>query len=103
MPNLFAVFITALFLAQQPSIQNGRVEPRNATSLDREVATLGGGPDPVWVAWRAPMVDGDPNVCSTWGDGRVFVRGETLESRPLGSQAPQFPAATGPARLEAGT
>jgi HEAT repeat protein len=49
------------------------------------------------------MVDGDPNVCSTWGDGRVFVRGETLEARPLGSQPPQFPTAAGPARLESGT
>src|SRR5690348_8460572 len=81
--------------AQQPVIQNGRVETRQATAatnIDRELAAVGSGPDPVWVAWRQPMVDGDPRLCSTWSDGRVFARGETLEPRPMGAEPTPFPA-----------
>ena len=44
-------------------IQNGRVETRQATSPEREIASLA-GPDPVWVYWRAPMLDGERGPCS---------------------------------------
>ena len=78
--------------AQQPVIQNGRVETRQATAIDRELTAVGSGPDTVWVLWREPMVDGDPRLCSTWSDGRIFARGETLEPRQTGAEPTQFPA-----------
>ena len=88
--------------AQQPVIQNGRVDTRQATAIDRELTAVGSGPDPVWVAWRQPMVDGDPRLCSTWSDGRIFARGESLEPRPMGAEPTQFPSPTN-VRLEANT
>ena len=88
--------------AQQPTIQNGRVETRTVTSIGREVSAVGASASPVWVAWSVPMVAGDRSLCSTWSDGYTVVRGETLEPRN-DSRPPQFPAPTGPARLEAGT
>jgi hypothetical protein len=105
MTSALIVLVAAVggLTAQQPTVQNGRVETRTATAIDRELATLGGGPDPVWIAWQVPMIDGDRNLCSSWSDGRTYVRGATLEPRGLGAEMPQFAAATGPARLEGGT
>ena len=88
--------------AQQPNIQNGRVETRAATSIAPEIAAVGPTALPVWVAWSVPMVTGDRQLCSSWSDGYTFVRGETLE-RTDGSRTSQGPLPTGPARLEAGT
>src|SRR5262245_2659639 len=98
-----ALALAASVSAQQPTVQNGRVETRQATAVDRELSALGAGPDAVWVGWRAPMVDGDPNVCSTWSDSRYFSRGESLEPRPMGADQPAFPAPSGPVRLEGNT
>ena len=85
-------------------IQNGKVDTRPGSSLDREIGALGAGPDATWVAWRVPMVDGDRRSCSTWTtDGQLLYRGEVLEPGPAGSTRP--PAATPPSSvaLEAGT
>ncbi len=87
---------------QRPNIQNGRVETRAATAIEREIAAVGTSASPVWVAWSVPMVAGDRNVCSTWSDGNTFVRGETLE-RTDGSRPTQFAPPSGPVRLEGGT
>jgi hypothetical protein len=89
--------------AQQPVVQNGRVDVRPGTSIEREIAAVGAGTEPVWVAWRVPMVPGDWNLCSTWSDGRTFVRGDVLEGRAPHQDPIQFPAPAGPLRLEAGT
>jgi hypothetical protein len=87
---------------QRPSIQNGRVETRAATTIAREITAVGTSASPVWVAWSVPMVQGDRNLCSNWSDGYTFVRGETLE-RTDGSRPTTVAPAGGPVRLEGGT
>ena len=87
---------------QRPNIQNGRVETRAATAIEREIAAVGTSASPVWVAWSVPMVAGERNLCSTWIDDTTFVRGETLE-RSDGSRPTQFAPPSGPVRLEGGT
>ncbi|HUL74284.1 MAG TPA: HEAT repeat domain-containing protein [Vicinamibacterales bacterium] len=91
--------------AQQPLVQNGRVETRAATSIDRELSAVGSGADPVWVAWREPMIDGERNMCSTWFTDRTgYIRGDMLEpSQGPAMNAPQIAAPTGPVALEGGT
>ena len=101
---LAAALASTIVEAQQPSIQNGRVETRQASSIDREVQTIAkAATDPVWIGWRVPMIDGDRDLCSMYGDQNGYTRGFLAESRPLGSQRPQIAPATGPVQLEAGT
>ncbi len=89
---------------QQPLVQNGRVETKAATSIDREIAAVGTRPDPVWIAWREPMVDGDRNLCSTWFNDRTgYMRGEVLESVENGAPQPKIAPPPGPVALEGGT
>lgn len=85
----------------QPPFQNAKVEPRSATSIDRELSSLGAGPDPVWFGWRVPMIDGDHGNCDSWfSNNNQYFRGMVMENS--GNQPPaQQP--TGPARLEGGT
>ena len=99
--------------AQQPQIQNGKVEVRKDTAIDRALGSVPSpGPDqPAWVGWKVPMVDGDRDICSSYTDrsgtvrgmyidaGVVTVVGDTLVSQPR----PQIAAPTGPVPLEAGT
>ena len=85
-----------------PPIQNGKVETRQASSIDKELASVGGGPEPAWVAWRVPMVDGDRSLCSTWISDQIYARGVVLEPAP-GASRPQTTPPSGPVSLEAGT
>lgn len=95
--------------AQQPSIQNGKVETRKTAALDREIATLAAGAttEPVWVGWRVPVVDGERAGCSTWQSDDWYVRGMLLDNTPLGATMPggrpQIAAPTGAMPLEGGT
>ena len=91
----------------QMQIQNGRVETRAATSLDREVTAAGAASsDAVWIGWREPMIDGSRNMCSFYSD-RDYpngIRGDVLDSGINGQwHPPQIAPATGPAQLEGGT
>jgi hypothetical protein len=99
--------------AQMPQIQNGRVEVRTGAAIDREIAAVSApsSADPVWVAWRVPMVPGDRDMCSWYGDrlgtirgmlmdeGSVFVMGDGV----MPMTRPQITPPTGPVPLEAGT
>jgi HEAT repeat protein len=92
--------------AQQPQIQNGRVETRQASSISGEIATLGAGSaDPIWVAWREPVVDGRRAGCSWYSDDSFpnGIRGMVIESDNGPYKPPQITAPTGPVPLEAGT
>ena len=52
--------------APLPTIQNGKVETRQATSLDREItAAKAVSAEPVWVACRVPVADGQRGGCLT--------------------------------------
>lgn len=92
--------------AQQPQIQNGRVEKRQASSLSSEIATLGAAStDPVWVAWREPMADGRRGGCNWYSDDNYpnGIRGIIIESDSGPYKPPQITAPSGPVPLEGGT
>ena len=94
-----------------PQIQNGKVEVRKGTAIDREIASLAPARDePVWVAWRAPMTNGDRDMCSWYSDRLATVRGFIIDEGGLvvdgslvSNPRPQVTAPTGPIPLEAGT
>ena len=99
--------------AQQPQIQNAKVEVRKDTAIDRVIATVPSPPDqPVWVGWKAAMVDGDRDICNTFVDHSVVSRGYYFEDGMMTvsgdtlvnprQRTPIAPSA-GPASLEAGT
>jgi len=90
-------------VAQQPLVQNGRVETLAASSIDRELAAVGSAADPVWLGWREPMIDGDRNLCSTWYSDGSYIRGDVLEPAPFDPSRPQIAPPSGPVPLEGGT
>ena len=104
---VFVVAAAGMAAAQQPQIQNGRVETRQASSLSGEIATLGASSaDPVWIAWREPVTDGRRAGCSWYQDDSTMpngIRGMVIESDSGLYKPPQLTAPTGPAPLEAGT
>lgn len=93
--------------AQTPQIQNAQMKPQAVTSLTRDVAALAAqATTPRWVAWQVPMTDGERNMCCYYSDGfNDGVRGCRIEPQNADgpATAPQFPAPSGPVRLEAGT
>jgi len=101
------VLLSSFVAAQSPApqIQNGRVEQRPGTSIDREVSTPGrGAGEATWIGWRVPIADGQRGGCCTYGDDSVSVRGCVMEQPADASRAmPQIAPAAGPVSLEAGT
>jgi HEAT repeats len=92
--------------AQQPVIQNGRVETRQTSSIASAVEAVGANAQgPIWVGWRVPIAPGMHAGCcwyDTTGEPASVVRGCLVESSP-GGQVPQISQPTGPVPLEAGT
>ena len=95
--------------AQQPAppIQNGRVETRQTTAIDREITALTGmaSAEPLWAGWRVPIADGQRGGCCTYSDETSMVRGCFVANTELGTSrdgARPAPVAT-PATLDAGT
>jgi len=89
-----------------PQIQNGRVETRAGAAIDREIASASpkASTDPVWVAWRVPMVPGDRDLCSWYSDRLGTIRGMWMDDGTIvDSTRPKLTAPTGPIPLEAGT
>jgi hypothetical protein len=96
-----------------PLIQNGRMETRTGAAIDREIAAVSSvkSSDPVWVAWRVPMIDGDRDMCSWYGDRNGSVRGMFVEDVNVAvvaetggrAERPVITAPTGPIPLEGGT
>jgi hypothetical protein len=103
---------TVAIAAQQPQIQNGQVETRRATSLDRDIAAIAStATEPTWVGWREVAVSGSGNNCCWYQwDNEPGQRGCPVEpaatdknGNVIPSPRPEFPAPTGPVKLEAGT
>jgi HEAT repeat protein len=91
-------------LQTAPQIQNGRVETRQASSIDREVAAVSGSADPVWVAWRVPIADGQRGSCQTYVDDSYYIRGDFLEGRVSnGPATAQITPPAGPVQIEGGS
>jgi HEAT repeat protein len=101
--------------APAPQIQNGKVEHRAGTNIDREIAAASpaSAAEPSWVAWRAPMVEGDRDMCSWYSDRLGTVRGMFIDDGMVymsstgvanpSNDRPQITAPKGPIPLEAGT
>src|SRR6185503_6487222 len=101
--------------AQQaaPQIQNGKIETRRAAAIDREIAAASptNSSDPAWVAWRAPMVAGDRDMCSWYSDRFTTMRGMYMDEGSVfvttnGVSEPQrqpIAQPKGPIPLEGGT
>jgi hypothetical protein len=92
----------------QVAIQNGRVDIRRGTDPAREIAAVmpQGAAPPVWVLWRAPLVAGDRDLCSTWfSDRDGYARLMQLETRPPDGAQKRPVAAPAPdaVSLESGT
>ena len=96
-----------------PQIQNGKVERRPGANIDREIAAASptNATEPSWVAWRAPMVEGDRDMCSWYSDRLGTTRGMFLDdgmvyvsnSGVINPDRPQITPPKGPIPLEAGT
>ena len=101
--------------APAPQIQNGKVETRHGTSIDREIAAASpaSATEPSWVAWRAPMVAGDRDMCGWYSDRLGTTRGMYIDDGMVymssdgianpATNRPQIAAPKGPIPLEAGT
>lgn len=115
--KLTAVIFVAAGLAvsaQQPQIQNGTVEARKSVGLDRDITSIAAGAtEPVWVGWRETAVEGWANNCCWYSDDSYMSRGCTVEPAVPNTRGfagmsvpdprPQFPASSGPVKLEAGS
>ena len=108
----FVVVVALLgFAPQQPQIQNGQVETRRVTSLDRDIAAIAAtATEPTWVGWKEVAAAGLGNACCWYQwDNEPGQRGCPVEPAVKDAngntvpQRPQFAAPTGAARLEAGT
>ena len=104
----FGAVLPVLQQAPVP-IQNGKVETRQASSIDREVTAAAASSDPVWVGWRVPLVPGDRNLCesSVYSNdvSTYYIRGSVIEQamEPLSSARTTFPKPSTPVALEGGT
>jgi hypothetical protein len=85
--------------APAPQIQNGRLETRAVTSLERDLPPLG-GPEAVWAFWRVAMVDGERGPCNTY---MYSDRDPIISGTVIGNERPQITPPAGPIPLEAGT
>lgn len=96
-------FVGLLVLQVPAQITNGRVEPRSATTIEREVAAAAAGAEPSWVAWKVPGVEGRSHSCCWYQNNNEGWYGCGLEPRESGAAMirPQPPAA--PVPLEGGT
>ena len=95
-----------------PQVQNGRVLVRTGGDIAREIAgaSAPGSVEPVWLAWRVPLIDGDRDLCGWYSDRLGTVRAlfvdDTVVAAPeAGTERarPRIAPQTGPIPLEAGT
>jgi hypothetical protein len=93
--------LSAAAVAQQ-QVQNGKVERRQATSIERELAAVPGA-EPAWIAWRVPLIEGRRDLCSWYSDDWYSVRGFLADHSQSPTGRPQITPPTGPVPLEAGT
>src|SRR4051812_26487039 len=94
--TIFGVLLLSFGVAAQtpaPLIHNGRVETRQASAIDREIAALTPlAATPLWMGWRVPIADGQRGGCCTYGDDMATVRGCFVENNELNSLRGAAPA-----------
>ena len=66
-----SIFVAVGVGYAQPSITNGRVQPRAATTtVEREIQTLASQlTEPAWIGYAVPARSGDHHMCCWSGDG----------------------------------
>ena len=83
-----------------PTVQNGRLESRAATSIDSVIAAVGGGSEPVWVGWAIPLAEHRGALCTQWSPDLAGVSIARIEPETPAAAAVPSPL---PVRLEGGT
>src|SRR6266498_3899884 len=80
---LMLIAATGLSFAQQPNIQNAKLETRSAGGgLQAQVDTIARSGVASWIAWSVPSVKGENNMCcmTSYNDGNYSTCGCALES-----------------------
>lgn len=98
---LLAVAMTGA--QRPPTVQNARVETRQDSSIERAITQASAAAEPTWIGWRATMVPGERNLCSTWSNAESVSRGTMLEDGPRDVALPVFTPPSGALQIEAGT
>jgi len=66
-PVLLSLAAAAILSAQQPRVENAKLETRALNgSLASQIKSLGAGP--FWTAWSEPIIPGQHNDMCRWGD-----------------------------------
>jgi hypothetical protein len=90
--------VTPRAQGQMPSVSNGRLEPRQTTSIDSAIAAGGAAGEPVWVGWAVPLAEHRGALCTQWAPDFSGVPLARIEPDTPAAPAPSPP----PVRLEGG-
>lgn len=92
--------ISAVAFAQQPNIQNAKLETRSAAGgLQAQVDSVARGGSAVWIAWSVPSIKPDADMCCyNMHNDTVYNCGCTLESGNVANISTNTQAA--PVKLE---
>jgi hypothetical protein len=74
---------TTLALAQQPNIQNAKLQTRSASGgLQAQVDAVARSGSASWIAWQLPSIKGENNMCcyNNYNDGNYSSCGCALET-----------------------
>jgi hypothetical protein len=83
---------------RMPPVSNGRLEPRQATSVDSAVAAVSAASEPVWVGWAVPLAEHHGPLCTQWAPDVSGIPPARIEPDTPAAPTPSSP----PVRLEAG-
>lgn len=81
---ILTMVATGFAFAQQPNIQNAKLETRSASGgLQAQVDAIARGGSASWIAWSVPAIAGEHNMCcyTNWNDGNYSNCGCALETR----------------------
>ena len=96
---ILTILASAAMVAQQPNIQNAKLETRSAAGgLQAQVDSIARGGSAAWMAWQMPSVRTDNNMCCyNMNDNVVTACGCTLETHGTANVQGSF---NGPVKLE---
>lgn len=100
---ILSIASLALLSVQQPQITNGTVVPAASNSIEREIASAAARPEPSWVAWKVPAVNGRSRSCCWYSNNGESWYGCGLEPHEAGTTMTRPAQPSGPVPLEGGT
>jgi hypothetical protein len=80
---ILVIVAAGLAFAQQPNIQNAKLETRSAAGgLQSQVDSIARQGSAAWIAWTVPSVKGENNMCcyNNYNDGNLSSCGCGLET-----------------------